>query len=149
VKKDQKREGRIEGLMEYSFDVCNAFGEVWMSEDFQACALILFPDKKRTSLKTILWDLRLALSVIGLDRISAVLRRESMIKNHHPKEPFAYLWFIGVNPLKQNRGIGSAFIKEVINKCEKEKRPIYLETSVERNLPFYKKFGLIFFNHSI
>jgi GNAT superfamily N-acetyltransferase len=77
--------------------------------------------------------------------VDAVLKRESMIKNNHPKEPFAYLWFIGVNPPKQNRGIGSAFIKEVIRKCEKEERPIYLETSVERNLPFYQKFGFEIF----
>jgi hypothetical protein len=47
VKQDQKRKDRIKGLMEYSFDVCNAFGEVWMSEDLQACGLILFPDKLR------------------------------------------------------------------------------------------------------
>lgn len=145
VKQDQKREDRIKGLMQYSFDVCNSFGEVWISEDLQACALLLFPDKKRTSLKTILWDLKLALSVIGLDRVTAVLRRESMIKNFHPKKPFAYLWFIGVNPAKQNKGIGSAFIQEVIEKCEQDQRPIYLETSVERNLPFYKKFGFEIF----
>jgi ribosomal protein S18 acetylase RimI-like enzyme len=145
VRQDQKREGRIKALMEYSFDVCHAFGEVWISDDNQACALLLFPDKKRTSIRTMLWDLKLALSVIGLDRVSAVLKRESMIKNHHPKESFAYLWFIGVNPSNQNRGIGSAFIKEVIDKCEKERRPIYLETSVERNLPFYKRFGFEIF----
>src|SRR5688500_17316709 len=91
VKQDQKRLERLNGLMEYSFDVCNAFGEVWMSDDPQACALILFPDKKRTSLRTVLWDLKLYLSVIGLNSVSSVLKRESMIKNHHPKEPFAYL----------------------------------------------------------
>ena len=145
VKQDEKREERIKSLMEYSFDVCYAFGEVWISNDDQACALLLFPDKKRTSIRTILWDLKLALSVVGLNRVSAVLKRESMIKNHHPKELFAYLWFIGVNPSNQNRGIGSAFIKEVIDKCEKERRPIYLETSVERNLSFYQKFGFEIF----
>jgi hypothetical protein len=103
VKQDQRREDRIKALMEYSFDVCHAFGEVWMSDDDQACALILFPDKKRTSLRTILWDVKLALSVIGIDRVSAILKRESMIKNNHPKNSFAYLWFIGVNPPKQNK----------------------------------------------
>src|SRR5688572_4364881 len=129
VKQDQRREDRIKSLMEYSFDVCYAFGEVWMSDDNQACALILFPDKKRTSLRTILWDVKLALSVIGVDRVNTVLKRESMIKNNHPKDPFAYLWFIGVNPSEQNKGIGSAFILEVIAECERKRRPIYLETS--------------------
>lgn len=131
--------------MDYSFNLCNQFGEVWISDDQEACALILFPDKKRSSFRTLLWDLKLALSVIGLDRVSAVLKREAMIKANHPKEPIAYLWFIGVNPLRQNRGIGSAFIKEVIKECERKKRPIYLETSTEGNLPFYQKFGFEIF----
>ena len=36
VKQDQKKEDRIKALMEYSFDVCYTFGEVWMSNDDQA-----------------------------------------------------------------------------------------------------------------
>jgi ribosomal protein S18 acetylase RimI-like enzyme len=145
VRQDENRLTRIRGLMEYSFNVCNAFGEVWISENNQACALILFPDKKRTSFRTLLWDLKLALSVIGIDRVNAVLKRESMIKSNHPKSPIAYLWFIGVNPKLQSKGIGSSFIREVIAECERKKRPIYLETSMERNIPFYKKFGFEIF----
>jgi ribosomal protein S18 acetylase RimI-like enzyme len=145
VRQDNNRLTRIRGLMEYSFNVCNAFGEVWISEDNQACALILFPDRKRTSFRTLLWDLKLALSVIGMDRVNAVLKRESLIKSNHPKIPIAYLWFIGVNPELQNKGIGSSFIREVIAECERKKRPIYLETSMEKNIPFYKKFGFEIF----
>jgi hypothetical protein len=92
AKQNQKKDDRIRALMEYSFDVCYAFGEVWMSNDDQACALILFPDKKKTSLRTILWDDMLALSVNGIDRVNTVLKRESMIKNNHPKDSYAYLW---------------------------------------------------------
>lgn len=141
VKQDGRRVERIKALVEYSFNVCNAFGQVWISDDEQACALILFPDKKRTSLRTLIWDAKLALTSIGIDRVNGVLKREAMLKSNHPKEPIAYLWFIGVNRARQNKGIGTAFIKEVIERCGKEKRPIYLETSVERNLPFYGKFG--------
>jgi ribosomal protein S18 acetylase RimI-like enzyme len=145
VKQDRRRIDRIRNLMHYSFNVCNEFGEVWMSDDNQACALILFPDRKKISLRSILWDLKLASSVIGLDRVSAVLKREAMIKANHPKDPIAYLWFIGVNPRLQGKGVGSAFIQEVVKECEGKKRPIYLETSTERNLPFYKKFGFEIF----
>lgn len=145
VKQDQSRVERISKLMDYSFNVCNEFGEVWISDDQQACALILFPDKKHSSFRSLLWDLKLALSVIGLERVSTVLKREALIKANHPKEPIAYLWFIGVNPPLHGKGIGSGFIQEVIQECEKKKRPIYLETSTERNLPFYKKFGFEIF----
>jgi len=145
VKQDHKRVDRITGLMDYSFSVCNEFGEVWVADDQQACALILFPDKKRSTFRTLLWDLKLALSVIGLDRVNAVLKREAMIKSNHPKESIAYLWFIGVNPELQGKGVGSSFIQEVIKECERKNRPIYLETSMEKNLPFYQKFGFEIF----
>lgn len=68
VKQGRNRMGRIRGLMDYSFNMCHAFGEVWMSDDRQACALILFPDKKYWSLRTLFWDLKLALFVVGIRR---------------------------------------------------------------------------------
>lgn len=107
VKQDGNRQERIRGLMAYSFDVCNAFGDVWISDDAQACALILYPDKKRSTLSAVIWDAKLALSVIGLTRVGQVLSREAKIKSLHPKEQFSYLWFIGVSPELQNKGKGS------------------------------------------
>jgi ribosomal protein S18 acetylase RimI-like enzyme len=148
VRPGKGRKERIKKLMEYSFNVCNAFGEVWISDDKQACALILLPDRKTTSIRTIIWDAKLAISVIGLSRINAVLKRESEIKSFHPQEPICYLWFIGVNPHQQHKGIGSIFIREVIEECERKKRSIYLETSVVQNLSWYQKFGFEIF-HSL
>jgi len=145
VKQDAKRKQRIRGLMEYSFDVCDAFGEVWLSDDNKASALILFPEKKKTTVASIWWDIKLAVSVIGLNRVGQVLGRESKIKAFHPKQPFAYLWFVGVVPSLQNKGIGSTLLAELIQKYSNEARPVYLETSVDRNLPWYKKHGFEIF----
>ena len=85
VKQGVNRQKRIRGLMEYSCNVCDTFGDVWISEDAEACALVLHPDKKRTTLNSVLWDANLALSVIGLSRVAQVLSRESKIKSFHPK----------------------------------------------------------------
>jgi hypothetical protein len=104
IKQAGNRVDRIRRLMEYSFDMCNEFGEVWISNDRQACALILFPDLQRTSLHTLLWDLKLAMRVIGVSRIGAILKREAMIKSNHPKKPFAYLWFIRCEPTSTRKG---------------------------------------------
>src|SRR6185295_13278719 len=84
VKQDEKRKQRIRGLMDYSFDLCNAFGDTWLSDDANACALVLHPDKKRSTLNSILWDAKLAFSVIGLTRVGQVLGREAKIKAYHP-----------------------------------------------------------------
>ncbi|HEU5292170.1 MAG TPA: GNAT family N-acetyltransferase [Cyclobacteriaceae bacterium] len=145
VKQDSNRQARIRGLMNYSFDICNAFGDVWMADDDQACALVLYPDKKRSTLNAILWDAKLAVSVIGLSRVNQVLSRESKIKSFHPKERFTYLWFIGVTPELQNKGKGSQLLHEIISESESQNRPIYLETSVDRNLPWYQKFDFEIF----
>jgi len=141
VKQGDNRVDRIRQLMGYSFDYCKKFGEVYKSNDDNAFALILYPERKKTTFKSIVWDTQLATNVIGFSRVMQVLNREGLIKKHHPKEPFAYLWFIGVDPAQQGKGIGSKLLKDVINMNEKKERPIYLETSVDKNLPWYKSFG--------
>lgn len=128
-------------LMEYSFDVCHLFGDVYMSDDKRGCALIVMPDKKRTNLKSILLGTKLAFSCLGLINLKKALARESKIKGLHPHRLFYYLWFIGVNPSEQNKGIGSVLLKDIINKSISVDRPIYLETSTLKNIPWYEKFG--------
>ncbi len=141
VKQDKKRSERMKKLMEYSFDVCYLFGNIFLSEDKKGCALIVMPDKKKTTLKSILLDTKLALSVIGLSNIKKAMNRESKINNLHPKEPFYYLWFIGVDPLEQNKGIGTKLLNDVINEAKSKGRSIYIETSTLKNIPWYEKFG--------
>jgi hypothetical protein len=53
TRQDNKRKKRINALMAYSFEVCLMFGEVWLSADRRACALILYPDQKKITLKAI------------------------------------------------------------------------------------------------
>jgi ribosomal protein S18 acetylase RimI-like enzyme len=70
-----------------------------------------------------------------------------MIKSNHPKEPIAYLWFIGVNPQLQGKGIGSTFIQEVINECERKKRRVYIWRLPWRRIyRFIKNLDLRFFS---
>ena len=110
VKQDSKRKERIEGLMEYCFKVCLAKGQIFISDNDKSCALILHPEKKMGAIKEMLLELKLAFSIIGLTRSFKVLKREKLIKQNQPKEPFYYLWFIGVAPDAQGKGIGSALI---------------------------------------
>lgn len=141
VKQDRKRMERIRALMDYSFEMCWNWGQVFISEDKAAAALLLEPHRKQTNLKAIWLDLQLALKAIGLGRVARVLAREARIEAHHPKEPFLYLWFIGVAAEAQGQGIGSQLLGEVIQKSETSGYPLYLETSTERNLPLYQRHG--------
>jgi len=146
IKQGYNRKERLRRLMEYSFDVCYSFGEVFLSVDKKACALVVYPDKKKTTLKSILLDAKLIISCIGLKNIKKTLARESKIKKIQPKEMMCYLWFIGVDPEYQNEGIGSNLLKEIIEDSKQKNRPIYLETSTLKNLPWYKKFGFYIYH---
>jgi len=138
VKQDDKKAGRINALMDYSFEICYQFGDVFLSNDKQACALILYPDKQKPSL---MLDLKLVFNCIGLSRAKKVLQRDSSIKSQYPTKELAYLWFIGVNKQQQGKGLGTLLLKEMIEYTESLKRPMYLETSMPQNLPFYKNLG--------
>lgn len=146
AKQDEKRLTRIRSLMDYSFEVCYSFGDVFLSDDRKACALVLYPDKKKTTFKSILLDIKLILSCIGVENIKKALSRESKIKQLQPKELMYYLWFIGVDPEHQNEGIGSGLLKDIIEDSKHKERPVYLETSTLKNLPWYKKLGFQIYN---
>ena len=141
IRQDNRKSEHLQKLMEYSFEICYLFGEVFLSDDKKSCALIIFPDKKKTILKSILLDINLIVSCIGIAHIKRAMRREAKIKQLQPKVPMYYLWFIGVDPSEQNKGIGTALMKEIIDESESKKRPIYLETSTLKNIPWYERFG--------
>ncbi|MRX46962.1 GNAT family N-acetyltransferase [Pedobacter puniceum] len=141
VKQDKKRSQRLKALMSYSFDMCCHYGDVYLSDDRKGCALILYPDTKQTSLKSILLDIKLIINCIGIENIPKAMRRESAIKKVQPSLPVYYLWFVGVEPSHQDKGIGSALMAELLEDSDNKKLPIYLETSTVKNLPWYKKFG--------
>lgn len=132
---------RIKALMEYSFEICQLFGNVYISDDGYGCALILYPDRKQTTFKSIVLDIFLLFKCIGILNIGKAISREQNIKKTQPNEPMTYLWFLGVNPSSQHLGIGSKLLQEVILDSERRNLPIYLETSTVKNLSWYKQFG--------
>jgi GNAT superfamily N-acetyltransferase len=148
VQQDKERLGRVKYLMDYSFEVCYLFGDVFLSEDKKGCALVLYPDKKKTTFQTVLLDIKLILNTVGLKNIKKTLSREKLIKEIQPKEPMYYLWFIGVDPNYQHTGIGTNLLEEIIKDSEQKKRPIYLETSSLKNLPWYEKFNFNIYNEA-
>lgn len=139
IPQDAKRIKRIKNLMSYSFELCYRFGEVLFSDDKKAVALVIYPDKKTTSFKTIWLDIKFIMSAIGIFNIQKAIKREAAINQVHPKRPLAYLWFIGVRPPDQLKGAGTQLLNEIINHTSN--KTICLETSTERNLPWYKKNG--------
>lgn len=141
VKQDSYKTSRIYALMEYSFDMCFHFGEVYLSDDKTGCALLLPPKSKRTNVQSVWLDVKLILNAIGITRIGLALKRETAIKEKQVKGDIQYLWFIGVDPSQQHKGTGSGLLKEILAISDSTELTVCLETSTLKNLPWYEKFG--------
>jgi ribosomal protein S18 acetylase RimI-like enzyme len=146
IRQDKKRIQRVRSLMDYSYEVCSDFGEVLVSDDRKACALLLYPHLKHTTLKSIWLDIKLIFQAIGLDGIKKAMTREAQIKKLQSKDKMTYLWFIGVDTAHQHEGIGGKLLKEIIEEANMKILPVYLETSTLQNLPWYERFGFKIYN---
>jgi hypothetical protein len=146
ILQDKRRKQRLEKLMSYSFEVCYRFGKVFLSDDRKACALVILPAKKKTTLYSIYLDLNLIFRSIGFRNIKKAMNRESKIKQLQLKGDMYYLWFVGVYPDEQQKGIGTKLLHELIKDADTERRTICLETSTLKNIPWYEKFGFTVYN---
>jgi GNAT superfamily N-acetyltransferase len=63
------------------------------------------------------------------------------VERHHPHVPHWYLAVLGTDPPRQGCGVGSSLLEPVLSRCDAEGLPAYLESSKERNVPFYARHG--------
>ena len=59
----------------------------------------------------------------------------------HPTQPHAYLFLLGTRPLWRNHGLGSALLREVLECCDRDRIPVYLEASNAANRRLYQRHG--------
>ncbi|KFG73761.1 GNAT family N-acetyltransferase [Streptomyces mutabilis] len=60
----------------------------------------------------------------------------------HPSDrAHEYLWMIGVAPDRQGEGLGTALIESVLDRCDREGLPAYLEASSGRSRELYERLG--------
>ena len=143
VKQDSKRKERIRSLVDYSFETCLRSGKVLLTDDLNAVIMYSIPDNKLPILEEAYLTLQFVMNVAGIEGIGRAFKREGYIKEHHPQgeEDMMYVWFIGVEQHYQHTGLGATLVQEVIKQSVADQLPIYLETSIEQNVVFYKKFG--------
>jgi len=80
--------------------------------------------------------------LFGLKRTPLVLRGLALLDRKHPDDrPHWYLGILGTDPGHQGKGLGSAVMRPVLDRCDAEGLGAYLESSKEQNVPFYRRHG--------
>jgi len=60
---------------------------------------------------------------------------------HRPPAPHLYLGVLGVDPELQSKGLGAALLAPTLAECDRMGLLAHLESSNERNVPFYERHG--------
>jgi GNAT superfamily N-acetyltransferase len=121
--------GRLRALLPHEMSYATAGlegGAIWSP-----------PDAWEMGLRELLHDLPAFIS----RRTPMVLRGMHEVESRHPREPHYYLAILGVDPPLQGRGIGSRLLAPMLQRCDSEGVPAYLETATERNVAFYTRHG--------
>lgn len=63
------------------------------------------------------------------------------LQKHHPHEPHYYLHAIGAIQTRQGKGVGGRLMEASLQRVDADSMPAYLESSKERNIPFYRRYG--------
>ncbi|MEY2425327.1 MAG: hypothetical protein QOI61_899 [Actinomycetota bacterium] len=115
--------------------------EVWTTtEGHQGGALWAPPGKWRRTPAEALRSAPTMLRVLGR-RTPQALSVLSAIERAHPPGDHYYLGGLGTDPAHQGTGVGSAVLAPVLARCDEEGIGAYLESSKEKNVPFYNRHG--------
>lgn len=88
-------------------------------------------------------DARVGLTTTRLvgPRIVRCARGLLYFATHHPTDRHWYLQMLGTDPQWQGRGAGAEVMAPVLDRCDRQGERVYLESSKERNIPFYARHG--------
>jgi GNAT superfamily N-acetyltransferase len=112
--------------------------EIYVTDDLAAAAAWTLPDRWHVSMR----ETRQLASMMLNPRLPTLFRGLQRLERAHPHAPpHFYLAVIGTEPTRQGEGLGSALLQPVLEICDRDGLPAYLESSKERNVDFYTRFG--------
>ncbi|MEA3018592.1 MAG: hypothetical protein QOI47_116 [Actinomycetota bacterium] len=136
-----KPDSRLRALMRIEAKSSLQHDTAWMTADGAAAALWKPPGKWKSTNGELLRTLPGVIAslrggfLLGLSVLGAVE------KKHPTHPPHWYLAVLGTETEAQGRGCGSAVLQPVLERCDREAVPAYLESSKESNIPFYERHG--------
>ncbi|NJP52466.1 GNAT family N-acetyltransferase [Streptomyces sp. SBST2-5] len=128
-------------LMAAFTDIVMDGGRIDITEDGSACALWMpMPAEEHGSGEEDDGPAQVRQAVDpDNERVEQIGRLTAAV--HPSGRAHEYLWMIGVAPHRQGEGLGTALITSVLDRCDREGLPAYLEASSERSRRLYERLG--------
>lgn len=128
------------------------YGEVYATSDLAGAAVWLTPGKTTMTLGRMLraglWQAPLQVEWALLRRLAGVWDAVAALQRRHAPMAHWYLSQLGVAPLSQGRGLGSALLRPMLGRLDSHQQWCYLETAEASNLQFYRHLGFAVMDES-
>lgn len=137
---DQRRQQILPDFFEVMVNISLGYDLVYAADDLSGAALWVPPSAPEPSPEE-------AEAFDGSIRSATrefaplVLQLFATLDEHHPHEPHFYLPILGTRPEHQGQGIGTTLLTPVLQECDLEQIPAYLEATSERNQALYRRVG--------
>jgi ribosomal protein S18 acetylase RimI-like enzyme len=130
------------GFFRLFVDASIAAGEAFVLEDGSGVCLWFPPGWEMSAEEREAFESR-AREVLR-DVLPGPLAIVEAIEPHHPSTPVHYyLAFVAIRPDRRRLGLGSALIRQGLDRCDADVRPAYLEATSERNRTLYERLGFV------
>ena len=125
-------------------NTAHRYGEIHTTTDISGVLFSLPPDHPKIST----WEyvqngFLITPLIMGLRNYARSMECERFVDDTREKlmrhRPHYYLWGLAVDPNQKKSGIGSALLQHILDKADRGKTPVYLETHSEKNVPYYQK----------
>lgn len=144
IPNDAKRMGVQQRMYRAMFGAAMRIGyaDVYTTPDAVGASLWMRPGRFKPPPSAMLPLLASALRDVRHVKVGRMMGAMQTIEKRHPKDrPHWYLSGIGTDPAHQRRGIATALMAAVLQRCDSERVPAYLETQKSQNVPFYEHRG--------
>ncbi len=138
---DHRKHRKMKSLMAFMFESSFRYKDAYIGNDMKAVALWKNSPGNKMTFRLLVEYIRFTW-IFGFSKIKAISKLEKLIHQRHPQtEDYFFLWIIGTHQDHQQKGIGSSLLAPMLEAANQQQKAIYLETTNEENIPFYKKRG--------
>jgi GNAT superfamily N-acetyltransferase len=138
----EARRAGFGAFAELAMDQFAGAGETYVTDPVQGAAIWQSPSPPKLGF----WrqiGMAFRLLLIARGGYGRAIRLSEKMEKHHLREPHWYLATLGVDPDVHGRGLGSALLQPILERCDGEVTPAYLESSKQSNIPFYQRHGFV------
>jgi GNAT superfamily N-acetyltransferase len=136
----ERRRARLPAVFETFAEVFLPHDETHLLSDGAGAALWAPPGVEPVGEQDQQWFGERQVEILGEDADRSLILDE-LFEQHHPEEPCWYLQFMGVVPEQQGRGLGSRLLATVLDRCDADGTPSYLEATSADNRRLYEHHG--------